>query len=76
MDTTHDSLNPVSTKAAMPLTPYRRERRIDIEPVLSFIALLALVVLIAGWQPQAAAPGGGQAAPAAATGLKTAAVAR
>ena len=47
LNTVHDSL----TIPPAPTAPYRRQRHIQIEPVLSTIALLALVLLIAGWRP-------------------------
>lgn len=35
----------------LPVTPYRRERRIEVEPVMTAIALVAMVLLIGGWKP-------------------------
>lgn len=35
------------------VVPYRRERHIDVEPVLTAIGVVALVLLVGGWRPMA-----------------------
>ncbi|MCY7314197.1 MAG: hypothetical protein LH480_00790 [Rubrivivax sp.] len=59
-----------------PINTHRRERHLGIEPVLSAIALLALVLLMAGWRPLAGSPSEHQGAPAGNGNVETASVGR
>lgn len=52
------------------LQPYVRQRRIDVEPALFALGVLAVVLSISGWKPLAATQ---QAAPAQATHVAAAA---
>lgn len=57
------------------LQPYVRQRRIDVEPALFALGVLAVVLSISGWKPLAAAQQAAtqQAAPAQATHIAAAA---
>lgn len=62
------------------LQPYVRQRRIDVEPALFALGVLAVVLSISGWKPLAAAQQAAaqqaatqQAAPAQATHVAAAA---
>ena len=56
------------------VVPYRRERRIDVEPVLTAIGVIAMVLLIGGWNPLAQpAP---QDTPSQVVSVKTASTSR
>ena len=66
-------MNSQTNTNQQPITPYRRERRIELEPVVSAIALVAMVLLIGSWKPAADAH---QTAPVELVSVKTASATR
>jgi hypothetical protein len=43
-------VNSPTLPSTTPLTPYKRERRIDVEPIVSALALVALVFAVSAWR--------------------------
>jgi hypothetical protein len=43
-------VNSPTNPATAPLTPFKRERRIDVEPLVSAVALVALVFAVSAWR--------------------------
>ena len=67
------ALSSQSQEPNLPITPYRRQRRIEVEPVVSAIALIAMVLLIGSWKPT---PDAQQTAPVEQLSVKTASATR